>query len=137
MRSYKNICKKIACIISSFSIIGCSALTPAHQTISVTTNVPDAQIFVNSNQVGYGNISTSVKRNKHVDIMAYKEGYTPAHKSIGKHNNVQGCLDAVVCGLGLVIFALPWCISAFATPGAWSLDEKNVALILLPTESKQ
>ena len=112
---------------------GCAALTPSHQNISITTNVPDAIIMVNNENVGLGSAQASVKRNKQLNITAYKQGYIPAHKSIGKHNNVQGLLDAATCGLGMIIFALPWCISAFAAPGAWSLDEKNVGLFLQPS----
>lgn len=115
---------------------GCAAITPSHQNVTITTNIPDSVIMVNNERVGTGAVQTSVKRNKQLDITAYKKGYIPAHKTVGKHNNVQGCLDAAVCGLGLIIFALPWCISAFATPGAWSLDETNIGLFLQPSGEK-
>ena len=113
-------------------LIACAAATPTTQQISITTNVPDSIIMIDNETIGQGNAQAVVKRNKQIDITAYKKGYIPAHKTIGKHNNVQAILDAAVCGMGLIVFAFPWCISAFATPGAWSLDETNVGLVLQP-----
>lgn len=122
--------KKCFCLFLCFTLCACAAVTPRQQTITVVANHPDAVITVNGEVAGIGNVQKSVKRNKQVDIVAYKDGYISAHKSIGKHNNVQAILDAATCGFGMIIFALPWCISAFASPGAWSLDETHVSLFL-------
>ncbi len=128
-----NTCLLICCLTT---VSGCAALTPAQSTISVTTNIPDAAIMINGENVGAGSISTSVHRNKNVSIVAIKDGYHAAYRTIGKHNNLGGILDAAVCGFGLIIFALPWCISAFAAPGAWSLDETDISLYMIPDNSK-
>ena len=130
-----QITKLIVCTIV-FSLTGCAMFTPSRQRISVSTNMPGAEIIVNGENLGkVGTVQTKVKRNKQVDIVAYKKGYLPAHKTIGKHQNIQAIADAAVCGLGLIIWAIPWCISAFAMPGAWSLDETDVTLYLQKAES--
>lgn len=124
--------KKIPVFLLTSVLMGCAALTPSRQMLSVTSNVPDAAILVNGENIGFGSGKTEVKRNSIVNIMAIKNGYHPAIRTIGKHNNIGAILDAAVCGFGLIIFAIPWCVSAFAAPGAWSLDDTDVSVFMIP-----
>lgn len=77
--------------------MGCAALTPSRQMLSVTSNVPDAVILVNGENIGFGSGKTEVKRNSTVNIMAIKDGYYPAIRTIGKHNNIGAIFRC--CGL--------------------------------------
>ena len=115
--------KKILVFLLTSVLMGCAALTPSRQMLSVTSNVPDAVILVNGENIGFGSGKTEVKRNSTVNIMAIKDGYHPA---------IGAILDAAVCGFGLIIFAIPWCVSAFAAPGAWSLDDTDVSVFMIP-----
>jgi len=128
----KEILKTIIVIMGVCNLTACSSLASKTQNISVKTNVPDALILVNNEEAGFGTVEKTVNRNKFVDIAIYKEGYMPVHKTVGKHNSAQGVVDTVVCGLGLIILTFPWCISSFAAPGAWSLDETDINLVLRP-----
>jgi len=69
-----------------------------------------------------------VKRNRQVSIAADKDGYFPYEQSVGYHFNTTGALDAV----GTALFLIP-AIGLF-TPGAWSLDETNVAIVMVPKQ---
>jgi hypothetical protein len=68
----------------------------------------------------------TVKRNREVSIDCYKDGFVPYQRTIGYHFNSTGALDAV----GTALFLVP-CIGLF-TPGAWSLDETDVNISLVP-----
>lgn len=132
-------------ILNSIRIIGilalavnfsaCAALTSSRQNISITTNVADASITVNGENKGVGSTSYSVKRNQNLSIMAVKEGYKPAFKTVNKRYNAGGILDLVLCVGGGIILTFPWCISGIAAPGAWSLYETNILLEMTPDNS--
>lgn len=132
MKKIFKLAKMFLVMMMAFLLSACAALTPSKQMISVTSNIPDASILINGENVGMGAVKTHVKRDKTVNIMALKDGYHPAYRTIDKHNNIGAILDAAVCGFGLIVFAIPWCISAFAAPGAWSLDETNISVFLIP-----
>ena len=65
----------VSLIISVISLqMGCSMFRSGRQRFSVTTSEPDAQIFVNGELLGVGNVTTSVPRNESVAVLAKKEG---------------------------------------------------------------
>jgi hypothetical protein len=90
------------------------------------TNVPDADIYINGQRVGTGNVSHPVKRSKNVQVMAKKDGYQTAYYNIDKHVSATGVLDII----GTIFFLVPL-IGVF-TPGFYSLDQQNIALDLSP-----
>ncbi len=119
--------KKIIAVIVSVGLVsGCSAFRSRKQSISIMTNQPDATIFVNGEQVGRGNVQTSVKRNRNVQIMASKPGYQTAYRNIDCSFNTTGILDII----GTIVFL--WPLIGVLSPGSKSLDENNVALNLDP-----
>jgi hypothetical protein len=100
----------------------------SRQPFSVTTNVSDAQIFINGEFIGNGNIKTSVPRSQSVSVMAKKDGYYPATRDIGSKMSQIGILDII----GGCIFLLPFIGLAF--PGSHETDLNSVSLVLLPIE---
>ncbi len=105
---------------------GCSMFAGSRQPFGVTTNMPDAQIFINGEFVGNGNVKTTVNRNQSVSVMAKKDGYYPVTRDIGTKMSTLGILDII----GGCIFLLPFIGLAF--PGSQELDQNNISLILQP-----
>ena len=119
--------KKIFVLIFSFTIcVGCSAFRPSKESISVMASQPDAVIYVNGQPVGQGSVTTRVKRNKNVQIVASKPGYYPGSYNIDSNLNTTGVLDII----GTFFFFLP--VIGVFFPGAKSLDENNVFVNLIP-----
>ncbi len=108
-------------------ITSCSALTPATDTITVTTDPLEAEIYINGNRQGVGTASAEVPRNASVQIMARLEGYETVHRTIGYQLGAQAYLDIV----GGIIWLVPFI--GLAAPGKYNLEEKNV-MISLPKE---
>lgn len=119
--------KKVFVVLLSFSLCAaCSAFRPSKESISVMTSQPDAVIYVNGHPIGQGSVTTQVKRNQNVQIVASKPGYYPGSYNIGSNLNTTGVLDIV----GTFFFLFP--IIGVFFPGAKSLDENNVFVNLIP-----
>lgn len=103
---------------------GCSAFRSSTEMISVSCNPSDSVLTINGQRYT-SPAQVAVKRNRNVSINCYKDGFVPYQKTVGSHFNVTGGLDAV----GTALFLLP-AIGLF-TPGAWSLDETDVAINLI------
>jgi hypothetical protein len=122
--------KKYFSIVLSLNLViltGCSAFMPKSQTVSVACSESDAALQINGQQFN-GAAQTDVPRNKSVNIMCTKPGYFPAQRSIDYSLSGTGVADIV----GTVLFILPG-IGLF-TDGAWSLDETNVNVSMVPNE---
>ena len=120
--------KKFVCLllITSFGFLssGCSMFVSHKQSLGITTSEPDAQIYVNGEFIGNGNMSMRVPRDQSVSIMAKKDGFYPATRDIGTKMSFIGILDII----GGCCFLLPFIGLAF--PGSHSLDRNNVAIVL-------
>lgn len=112
-------------LIVSLVTPGCSAFRSSTQMLSVTTDQTDADIYVNGVMAGKGTATLPVKRNQNVQIMAKKPGYVTVQRSVGKSMNVTGVLDIV----GGVLILLP--LFGLLAPGAYSLDEENVSIMMI------
>jgi len=106
---------------------GCSAFVSSTQTMNIKCNPPNAVLLVNGERYTPP-ASVTVKRNRDVSISADKDGYFPYEQTIGHHFNTTGVLDAV----GTMVFLIP-AIGLF-TPGAWSLDETDVTISMVPKQ---
>jgi hypothetical protein len=93
--------------------------------LTVTTDQPDTQIFINGTMAGQGTAQMPVKRNQTVSVMAKKDGYITVQRSIGKSLNTTGVLDIV----GGVLILLP--LFGLLAPGAYSLDETNINIMMI------
>ena len=117
----------ILIVLFAFLESGCSMLAPSTHGFSVTTNVPDARIFVNGSYVGNGNVKTIVPRDRIVSVMAQKEGYNPASMYVGTTLSTAGKLDL-----------FPGCFFIFpliglSFPGSQELIMDSVSLFLYPS----
>ncbi len=118
--------KRIISLLLVANIIsGCSFFASPRQNITVMTNVPDAEVFVNGQRAGVGNISYSVKRNKNAQLMVRKDGYYPAYYSVDTQMSTAGVLDII----GGFIWIVPF--FGLLAPGSRTLDQDNIALELV------
>ncbi len=106
-------------------LTSCSAFRSSTQTITVTTDQPDTEIYVNGNMAGHGTAQVPVKRNQNVQILAKKDGYIAINRSIGKSLNTTGVLDII----GGILILVP--IFGLLAPGAYSLDEENISIMMV------
>ena len=122
MKTMKLISMFLVCAMLT---TGCSAFRSSTQTITVTTDQPDTEIYINGAMAGKGTASIPVKRNQNVSILAKKDGYIPVNRTIGKSLNTTGVLDIV----GGILVLIP--IFGLLAPGAYSLDEENVTIMMV------
>ena len=104
---------------------GCSMFVGSKQSLGVTCSELEAQIFVDGEFAGTGAGTVSVSRDETHTIMA-RLGDRVAVRSVGKGFSTTGILDIV----GGLFWLVPFVGLAF--PGAYSLEEDNVALLLPP-----
>ena len=104
----------------------CSALKQSTEIVSVTSDPPDAEIYINGNMVGRGTASQPVMRTENVQIMVRKGGFETEQRSIGTHMSTTAVLDI----FGGLCFLVPFI--GLATPGARDLDQTNIAVTLRP-----
>ena len=121
----KNISTGVLSVSLSFTL-GCSVFRPSHQTLTVTTDPPSAQVWINGNYEGEAPVSKSVERNKLVAISIKKDGFEPLHRAVQYHMNTTGVLDSI----GTYLFLLP--LIGVVSPGSRSLDETEVEVRLAP-----
>lgn len=119
--------KLISCLLviaMSVSCSGCSIFAPKMQNVSVSTSEPDAEIFVNGNLMGTGVATARVRRNEDVAILAKKDGFYPAVRTIEPTLSTTGILDII----GGSIILLPF--FGLMAAGAHKLDTSNVVLVM-------
>jgi hypothetical protein len=102
---------------------GCSAFRASTQMMNVTCSEQDAILTINGQRYTPP-AQVNVKRNRDVAIQAYKDGFVPYQHTVGHHLNGTAALDAA----GTFFFIVPG-IGLFC-PGAWSLDETDVFIML-------
>ncbi|HEU0265902.1 MAG TPA: hypothetical protein VFR01_09265 [Geobacterales bacterium] len=105
--------------------MSCSVLVPSRQTVTVTSSEPDAIVSIN----GIPHkppVTYKAKRNQSLLIVAEKPGFNEYRQSIDYHMNATGILDT----LGTIVILLP--AVGLMTPGAFSLDETNIAITMVP-----
>ena len=123
-RKENSMKKAIAILLSAVQLIGCSAFAGRKQSVTVTTNVPSAQIFANGELVGTGNTSFKARRNKDLQLVAKADGYHEAYHHIDTELSTTGILDIV----GIFFFLVP--VVGLFTPGSRTLEQRNVAMHL-------
>jgi len=114
-------------LIGSIFLSGCSAFVSKTETVSAACSVSDALLQINGQQFKHVG-QVDVKRNRSVSIMCTRPGYFPAHKSIDYSLSGTGTADIV----GTFFFLLP--VLGLFSAGAYSLDERNVSLVMIPNK---
>jgi len=119
--------KKALCRLLVVALIssGCSAFRSSTQIVSVTTDQPDVQIYINGNLAGQGTANAAVKRDQNVQIMAKKPGYVTIQRTIGHSLNTTGILDII----GGVLILVP--LFGLLAAGSNSIDENNLSISML------
>ena len=104
-------------------IAGCSTFQPDKQTLKINCNPQDAILKVDGDQYNCpGEIS--VRRDKKIQVEAYKIGYDRYTKLIDYHLSTSAKWDAV----GTIVWFFP--VFGFISPGAWDLDETEINVVL-------
>ncbi len=104
---------------------GCSAFRSSTQTLSITSNVPDAKIKLNAEEHALP-FEEDVSRSTVWNITCEKEGYVFQQQIIDYHLNTTGWLDLV----GAALIDVP--IIGLFFPGAFSLETTSVHFELQP-----
>jgi len=122
----KNIRSNAFALLSAVLLLaGCSSFQQPTQLLTVTCTPSRAVVVVNG-QYYRPPVYLTLPRDRTVTIQCHKEGYVPYVKVVGTHLNTCGKLDSIGAGILLI----PG-IGLFS-PGAWSLDETDVNITLLP-----
>ena len=129
-----EICKTLVSVLLITSIAflqsGCSAFGGSRERFSVMASERDAQIFINGELIGNGNVQTNVPRDRDVSVMVKKEGYYPSTREVGTKMSFLGILDLIGgCCILLPFFGLCF-------PGSHELDQSSVSVIMEKQSSK-
>lgn len=123
-----NIRIKMVLTALTILITGCSTFQPDKQTLKINCNPQDVILKVDGDQHNCPG-EVSVRRNKKIQIEAYKTGYDKYTKLIDYHLSTSAKWDAV----GTVCWFFP--VFGFLSPGAWDLDETEINIVLNPYDS--
>lgn len=115
-------------LVISQLVSGCSLFAPGRQQVTVTASEKDAEIFINGNLMGTGAATATVKRNQDVAIMAKKDGFYPATRTIEPTLSSTGILDII----GGSIWIIPF--FGLLAAGAHKLDENNITIVMSPAK---
>ena len=107
-------------------LAGCSLLGPRGQTLTISTDPPGAQVFVNGVAVGTAPLRHRVRRREEVLLEVRKPGYETAYHTTHRTLSTLGIID--VAG-GAVIF-LPFL--GLLSGAAWKHDPAVVGISLEP-----
>lgn len=102
---------------------GCSLFQPEKQTVKFTCNIPETILKVDGDQYNCPS-EVSVRRDKKIQIEAYKAGYDKYSKLIDYHMSASAKWDVA----GTVCWFFP--VFGFLSPGAWDLDETEISVVL-------
>jgi hypothetical protein len=125
MGKWKSIIAMPMLVVCLISFSGCSLIAPSTTKLSVTSQPPDADIFINGQFAGKGAGSITVPRNQPADILVKKEGFMPTAKTVNTKISTTGVLDII----GGFIFLLPFL--GFLGAGSQDLDNHSVNVILV------
>jgi len=124
----KQLFQALVALPLCFIFTSCSMFAPSTQQVTVTASERDAQIFINGNLMGTGVASSSVRRNQDVSIMAKKDGYYPATRTIEPTLSTAGVLDII----GGCIWLIPF--FGLLASGSHKLDTNNITILMSPTK---
>lgn len=116
--------------LSAFMLLwtcSCSVFRSSTQQLNITAYPPEAKVMVNGLPVQPPAV-VNVKRDRNVMIQCNQKGYYPWSYTVGYHLNTTGVLDII----GLVLILVPGI--GLLAPGAWSLDQDNINIVMNPIE---
>ena len=104
---------------------GCSAFRSTTQQVSVTCIPEDATLMIDGQRCR-SPVTIKARRDRDISVQCFKDGYLPYQRLVGIRFNTTGVLDAI----GTFCFLLP--AIGLCTPGAWSLEDTEIAVTLSP-----
>lgn len=111
----------LSTLLLSFALVGCSLFVPKTQTLTISSNIPDAIVFVNGEAYSAPS-QIEVPRDESVSIQAVKDGYFPVYRDIDTELSTSGVWDVA----GGVIFLVP--LIGLTSNGAWELEQDHVKI---------
>lgn len=117
------ISKMVLTALAILIITGCSMFQPDKQTLKINCNPQDVILKVDGDQYNCPG-EVSVRRDKKIQLEAYKVGYDRYTKLINYHLSTSAKWDAV----GTIAWFFP--VFGFLSPGAWDLDETEINVVL-------
>jgi len=115
--------KMVLTVLAICFTSGCSMFQPDKQTLKISCNIPDTILKVDGDQHKCPT-EVNVRRDKKIQIEAYKTGYDRYLKSIDYHLSSSAKWDAV----GTICWFFP--VFGLLSPGAWNLDETEINVVL-------
>ena len=99
---------------------GCGLFVPSQQSVTITSNDPNARIVVNGEPVGTGDVVVKLnRRDRHV-VQAYASDGSQDRRRIDKELSPVAILDII----GGVVFLVPFL--GLLGPGTYNLDPDTV-----------
>ena len=103
---------------------GCSLFGPRGQTLTVSTDPPGAQVFINGSPVGEAPLRHRVRRGEDVLVEVRKRGYQTAYHTTRRTLSALGIVDVVGGAVILVPFV------GLLSGAAWKHDPAVVGITL-------
>ena len=103
---------------------GCSFFGPRRQTLTVSSDPPGAQLFINGERVGETPLQHRVQRGQDLLIELRKPGYETAYHTTHRTLSTLGILDAA----GAAVILVP--IVGLLSGAAWKHDPAVVGITL-------
>ncbi len=116
----KILCVFLFCLV----ICSCSFFGSSTQNFSVSSSEADAEIYINGDLVGQGNIQTRIDRGEGVSVLVRKKGFYPASRDVRTTLSSTGIVDMI----GGCIILLPF--FGLMSDGAWELEQPNITILL-------
>jgi PEGA domain len=131
MKPMWSLVARFSCVLGVVAASGCSLFTGKTQNVSVTSDPPGAKVTINGGLVGASPVVYNVKRSEPVSVMVSKEGYDTATRSIEPSISTTGIVDII----GGCVWLFPF--FGLLAPGAYTLENPNVSVVLSPKESRR
>lgn len=102
----------------------CSFFGSSYQTISVSSDPPGAEVFMNGSRVGTTPLQTQVSRREELLFEVRKPGYETQFRTAWRTLSTLGILDCI----GGSIIILPFL--GLLSPAAWEQQPSNLGITL-------
>lgn len=115
--------KRLMALSMIVPLCGCSLFAGSTQTVTVSCEDPEAELFVNGLRVGKGRVTTVVQRDATSTFTARK-GSEVGTMVLGNRLSTTGVLDII----GGIIFLLP--LIGLVSPGSRALEREEVIIVM-------
>ena len=116
--------QKVLIYVFIFLMGGCSLFNWTDTPLHVQTSESDAQIYINGDYIGKGEIQTRVPRHKYVSVVVKKKGFKTVEQELAYTPGTVGAIDII----GGFIWYVPY-IGLFF-PGAYALAEDDITILM-------